>query len=75
MTFWRATLETRHFDFVAYAAERDAVLALMEHGWERHRRQTDAQDQWHDIRDDVQVAEIQMNTVYRDGSALYAKES
>lgn len=71
MIFWTASLETRNFDFVAYAIDREGAIGILKCAWEKHRREMSAPLSWNELADDVQSNQVEMNTAYRDGTALY----
>jgi hypothetical protein len=65
--FYRASLETRNFDFEAYGPTANAAKSSLIQALYRHGRQYKIDEAWfaQDL-DDITVREIAMGAAYRD---------
>jgi len=65
--FYLAVLETPHFTFQCVAESEHQAHDRMSAAWNTHRRQTGATATWAEMRDDMNITEIEIGQVYRDG--------
>lgn len=65
-----ARLRTARFEFEAYGTGPKRAKYLLQQAWERHREQTGASDAWSDVSGDVEIIEVWMGKVYRDGTII-----
>lgn len=71
LTIYHATLETRNFSFDVYAHSLVEAQYLMEQAWRKHAKATGATLTWSDVKDDLDVRDVRLNAVYRDGALLF----
>jgi len=64
-----ATYDTQHYTFRAIGSNKRRLVQRMTEAWERHCQQTGA-DRDYFKPDEIEIAEMTPNVVYRDGFAL-----
>ncbi len=69
MKFWRATLDTRHFNFEAFGKMKSDAMMAMGETMRIHQEQYALQDDWA-MMDEVNFQELEMNRGYRDYEPL-----
>lgn len=68
---FKASLETPRFNFEAYGSTEREAMDFMRLAWGKHRRQYGpGVARFAEYEEDVQVMEIQLGGMYRDGEAL-----
>jgi|TARA_Y100000296_G_C5164734_1_gene253911 hypothetical protein len=65
-----ATLETRHFSFIAAGDTEEQAIAALRAGWEEHARQTDATFTADQMVSDARINEVSSGQCLRDGEPL-----
>jgi aminoglycoside N3'-acetyltransferase len=72
MTFWLATLATRHFDFEAVGVTEDAAREALAAGLAHHAEQHSLDQNWtFDMLNDANVRLLALGACYRDGTLIH----
>jgi hypothetical protein len=64
-----ATLDTRHYSFVALGEDEAEAIGTLREGWKKHKKATDA-GPWEDFSDGVVCVDLEPGQCARDGSLL-----
>ena len=67
-----ATLDTRHFSFVALDTTEEETLAQMQQAWIIHQEQTGATYEWEEIKEDVSLTFIRQGDVLRNYTLIHS---
>lgn len=65
-----ATLETRHFSFMAVGRTEAEAREAMRQGWDMHREELEGVDPFSVFEDGVNVTELRAGQCARDGSLI-----
>lgn len=70
-TIWRASLDTRHFSFEAFAPTRGEAQLALEAGFVKHAAAYRlALDWWYEDKDGIELNQIELGEAYRDRQLL-----
>ena len=65
-----ARIDTRHYTFDGNFQTRLAARRQMAAAWALHREQTGAPMRWSELRADVQLRDLAVDAVHRDGEQI-----
>lgn len=65
---FKASLQTRKFEFEVYGENEDEVINILEKGVRKHCKQyeVNVNDFWKEYKQDIQINQIHLNKAYRD---------
>jgi hypothetical protein len=64
MTIFKASIETRNYEFTAYASSALGAKFTLKDTFINHIRKTGGSYKWAEVQDDVFIEEITLNTGY-----------
>ena len=67
---WIATLETRHFSFMAAGNTEEHVRDVLRLAWKKHARETGATYTADEMIDDARIQRIEAGSCLRDGEQI-----
>lgn len=71
LKIFHANLETSHFTFDGYFYSKTEAKYGMRKAWLKHRRQAGATYKWSELEDSVNITEVLVGSVYRDGTMIH----
>lgn len=75
ITFWVASMGTRHYDFDAFGATEQEARFALKRGLDEHSRRCGGlDDDWYSEENDFSVRQVALDTAYIDGSPLEPSE-
>ena len=64
MTIYKASIETRNYEFTAYADSAIGAKFTLKDTFINHMRKTGGTYKWKDVMNDVYIEQINLNTGY-----------
>ena len=64
MTIYKASIETRNFEFIAYSDTAFGAENTLKNTFIKHIKQYGGTYKWADVKSDVYVEEVTLNTGY-----------
>ncbi len=64
MNIYKASFDTENFEFTAYSDTRNGAVEILKSTFTNHIKKTGGWYTWADVKEDVYIEEIPLNTGY-----------